>query len=139
MNYKTYITRLKHTLLKKKPVVRDPQLMHPEREWAIGLFVAALIFSVCGLWSIYAYLNNRSASALPVEDTSGQTVYRESVVKEALEIVAQRKETFEALTSESHTPQAIPEEIATTTPPTVETVVPIEEPAPDTEVPTLGN
>ena len=132
MNYKTYITLFKNKFLKKKTVVRDPQLMHPEREWAIGLFMAVFIFSFCGLWSIHTYLKNRSASALVVEETGGETVYRESVVKETLETVTKRRQTLELLTSEPSTPPIVVEEIATTSPEGIEieepTEVVVEEP-----------
>ena len=111
--------------MKTKSVVRDPQLMHPEREWAIGLFMAVFIFSLCGLWSIHTYLKNRSASALVVEEAAGETVYRESVVKETLETVTKRKQTLELLVSEPITPPIVVEEIATTSPDGIE----IEEPA----------
>lgn len=140
MKYKSYITQLKHKFLKKKSALRDPQLMHPDREWAIGLCVAVLIFSVCGLWSIHSYLKNRAATALPVEDSSGKTVYRESVVKEALSKMNERKETFETLTSEVNpTPIVELEEIATTTPPEVDVIESTEAPQPDAATPTLGN
>jgi hypothetical protein len=139
MKYKTYITQLKQKFFKKKPVIRDPQLMHPEREWSVGLVIAVLVFSLCGLWSIYTYLKNRSISASPIEQNTQQTVYRESVVSEALEIVAKRKRTLDQLTSQT-AELVIVEVVATTTTPVEEEVVeqvivPVETPA----VPTLGD
>ena len=139
MKYKSYITQLKQRFLKKKPALRDPQLMHPDREWAIGLFVAVLIFSVCGLWSIHSYLKNRAATALPIEDSSGKTVYRESVVKEALQKMDERKQTFERLTDTANILPVVIEDAATTTPDTIEEPAPADEPLPDTEVPILGD
>lgn len=138
MKYKAYIAGLKKRFGNKKPVLRDPQLMHPDREWAIGLGVAVLIFSLCGLWSIHAYLKNRTVTALPDEDIAGTVVYRESVVKEALEIVAKREATLEQLTSGLRAPVVVPEEVATSTPVTSETPTPIEEPESDNSVPVLG-
>lgn len=137
MKYKAYINRLKSTFSRKKTIVRDQQLMHPDREWAIGLFIAGLIFSVCGLWSIHSYLKNRSATALPVEDTTGVTVYRESVVKEALQTVGQRKRRFDELTRQ---PVPIEPVVEETTPDAIEAEVPevVEEVAPSTDTPTLG-
>lgn len=121
MKYKTYITQLKQKFLKKKPVIRDPQLMHPEREWGVGLVIAVLIFSVCGIWSIYTYLKNRSITAAPTQDNTQQTVYRESVVNEALEIVAKRKRTLDQLTGQTMTPVVSDQETETTSSTTPET------------------
>jgi hypothetical protein len=139
MKYKSYITRLKNKVFKKKPIVRDPQLMHPDREWAIGLAIAVIIFSVCGLWSIHTYLKNRAATALPVDDTEGQTVYRESVVKDALETVNRRKQNFDALTNQPIVVEEVVEEVATTTPPIANESDVVEEVPENSGVPTLGD
>ena len=138
MKYKAYITRLKNRFTNKKPVLRDPQLMHPDREWAIGLAVAVLIFSLCGLWSIHSYLKNRTVSAIAVEDTSTTVVYRESVVKDTLAVIAARDATLTQLTTGLQAPVVVPEEVATTTPAASETPAPIEEPESDNSVPVLG-
>jgi hypothetical protein len=120
MKYKAYIDRFKNRFLKKKSVVRDPQLMHPDREWAIGLVIAVIIFTISGFWSIHTYLKNRAATALPIEDEGGQTVYRESVVKEALETVSSREQSREALTNEPVVIEEVIKEVATTTVPAAE-------------------
>lgn len=115
MKYKEYITLLTKRFFKKQQIVRDPQIMHPDREWAIGLFVAALIFAVSGYWSIQTYLSNRSATAHGVVDDKAETVYRASIVKEALETVRNRERELQNLTQSVVIPEPTPE-VASTTP-----------------------
>lgn len=120
MKYKEYITGLTNRLFKKRAIVRDPQIMHPDREWATGLFVAVLIFAVSGYFSIHTYLNNRSATGLEVLDDKGATVYRASIVQEALETVEKRERELQNLTKSVAIPEPILE-VGTTTVEGVET------------------
>ncbi len=114
MKYKEYIALLTKRFFKKQQIVRDPQIMHPDREWAIGLFVAALIFAVSGYWSIQTYLSNRSATAHGVVDDKTETVYRASIVKEALETVRNRERELQNLTQSVAIPEPAPEVASTT-------------------------
>lgn len=114
MKYKEYIALLTKRFFKKQQIVRDPQIMHPNREWAIGLFVAALIFAVSGYWSIQTYLSNRSATAHEVVDDKAETVYRASIVKEALETVRNRERELQNLTQSVAIPEPAPEVASTT-------------------------
>jgi hypothetical protein len=134
MKYKEYITSLAKRLFKKRQIVRDPQIMHPDREWAIGLLVAAIIFSVSGYFSIHTYLSNRSATAESVEDDKAQTVYRESIVQEALEMVNKRERSLQNLTKSVVVEESI-EEVATTTEESVDTVEPTDEVSASTTTP----
>ncbi len=114
MKYKEYIALFTKRFFKKQQVVRDPQIMHPDREWAIGLLVAALIFAGSGYWSIQTYLSNRSATALEVVDDKAETVYRASIVKEALETVRSRERELQNLTQSVVIPEPAPEVASTT-------------------------
>ena len=114
MKYKEYIARITKRLFKKRPIVRDPQLMHPDREWATGLFMAILIFSVSAYFSVHTYLSNRFVTALEVVDDKTQTVYRESIVQEALETVRNRERELQNLTQSVVIPEPAPEVASTT-------------------------
>lgn len=114
MKYKEYIALLTKRFFKKQQVVRDPQIMHPDREWAIGLLVAALIFAGSGYWSIQTYLSNRSATAHGVVDDKAETVYRASIVKEALETVRNRERELQNLTQSVVIAEPTPEVASTT-------------------------
>jgi hypothetical protein len=65
--------------------LRDPQIMHPEREWLIGMVLALSIFVLTATWSMTVYLKNRNASTqIEAEQQSESVVYRETMVAEAL-------------------------------------------------------
>lgn len=87
---------LKKIARKPKPL-RDPQLMHPQREWMIGLIVATFIFSVVASVSIYIYFKNQAVDVQVANDDAANVVYRESLVKEALAIINKRSETLQNL------------------------------------------
>jgi hypothetical protein len=136
MKYKEYISLFTKRFFKKQQIVRDPQIMHPDREWAIGLFVAALMFAVSGYWSIQTYLSNRSATAHGVVDDKAETVYRASIVKEALETVRNRERELQNLTTSVVLPESTPE-VASTTLEDIDTIEPIVEVSASSTNPTL--
>jgi hypothetical protein len=114
MKYKEFIALFTKRFFKKQQIVRDPQIMHPDREWVVGLFVATLIFAMSGYWSIQTYLKNRSATALEMVDDKAETVYRDSIVKEALETVRSRERELQNLTQSVVIPELAPEVASTT-------------------------
>ena len=82
--------------------MRSPSIMHPEREWLIGLSFALVGVVAIALWSAFTYIENRQAieSGLVVEapDTA---VYAESIVTEALTIVGERAQVVTAFSQTS--------------------------------------
>lgn len=78
-------------LLHPQRDLRKPEIMHPARDWIIGLLTALLIFIAGAAWSTHVYLKYRDLS---VEETSNVStevvVYRESLVKAALDEFAGR-------------------------------------------------
>ena len=98
MIHKKQITQFAKNLLRSQKGIKNHQLMHPSREWAVGLLVAVGIFTGSGVWSALAYLEYRSDNLL-VEDVSSEqpVVYREALVTEALNTFNQKEETLAAL------------------------------------------
>ncbi len=81
-----------------KKGLRDPQIMHPEREWGIGIFLAVLIFILSATWSLSLYIENRNAAAhMQTEEQPESVVYRESQVEEALARLKERTTTLNSL------------------------------------------
>jgi hypothetical protein len=78
--------------------LRDPHLIHPEREWLTGLLIALITLVLIGAWNIMSYLkySDTSVTVAVVPDTD-VVVYRESVVKAALATFAERKKIFDSL------------------------------------------
>jgi len=72
-----------------------PQLIHPRRDWYIGLFCGLLVLIGVATWSGYMYTSNRSVGNQT--DSTAQIatpVYRAASVAAALEYFTQRQETF---------------------------------------------
>ena len=109
---------MKHKLLshisflkkvKRPKRLHDPQLMHPEREWSIGLLVAVMLFIGAASISAYTYFSNQAIDMEAVEDTTKDTVYRESLVKEVLNTINERENRLELLNrKQSQTTESAP-------------------------------
>lgn len=79
--------------------LRDPQLMHPNREWGIGLLVAVLIFTISAVWSAQTYMKYKDASINLVEPvTENMQVYRAAMIDAALEKFSERQAANELFT-----------------------------------------
>lgn len=114
-----HIDSIIKSINRHKKGLRDPQIMHPEREWLIGIFLALLIFVSATAWSLAVYLTNRNAAAvMPTEEQSESVVYRESMVEEALLRLEKRGTMLASLlprTTESESVETPLEETASTT------------------------
>ena len=115
MKNKFYTKEFFAKLLKKKVVLSDPQLMHPEREWVIGLVVAVFIFLGAASMSAYTYFSNQSISVYVGEDSNDDVVYRESLVKEVLETIKEREATLDSLQREVSTVVELTTDTSTST------------------------
>lgn len=91
-------TQMAKRILQKQNGLQSPQIMHPAREWGVGLFVGGLLFIVSAGWSAQMYLQYRAVSV----DESGSpddraVVYRASLVDEALTRLQKRDTVHESL------------------------------------------
>jgi predicted house-cleaning noncanonical NTP pyrophosphatase (MazG superfamily) len=116
MKNKIPFTKIVSKLRKHSVSLRDQQLMHPEREWVIGLVGATLLFLLVTSVSVYAYFKNQSVDIkIPIDETT-KTVYRESVVDEVLTILEKRRNILEELNQEDLPKEMeVVSEIATST------------------------
>lgn len=113
-----HIDNILKSIDRQKKGLRDPQIMHPERDWPIGIFIAILIFIATGVWSLTLYLENRNASVVTqTEEQSESVVYRESMVEEALGRLEERAAKLASLLPRTAEPviEETVEEIATST------------------------
>jgi hypothetical protein len=98
MQNKKQMIEMVRKVLKHSQGLHDPKIMHPEREWLIGLGLALIIFVCSAYGSIYTYWKNKNiAASNDVTVTDDAVVYRESVVKEALSRFDKRNKEREAL------------------------------------------
>lgn len=92
------IDNILKSISRHKRGLRDPQIMHPERDWLLGIVMAVSIFVLSGGWSLALYLKNRNLT--DVESSTPQTdnvVYRESMVAEALGRLEKRNRELNSL------------------------------------------
>jgi hypothetical protein len=85
--------------------VHDKKLIHPVREWYVGLAVGGILLMGTIAWSIAIYFENKNLSMdqmLP--ESEGSIVYREEMVREALLVIDKKAATLANIeTSETAT------------------------------------
>jgi len=91
---KNTFSQVVRSITKADHGLRDPQLIHPSREWGIGLTVALLLFIAGTVWSVQIYQTFKSATVQDISLTEGETVvYRASLVEAALTAYDERVAT----------------------------------------------
>lgn len=105
-------------ILHRQAGLRDYQIMHPTRDWHIGLAVAVSIFLVGAATSAQLYFSNINTSLEAQVTPEEVIVYRETVVEAALERLVEREETFRQLQGSAvrGAPAPIDTTVATSTP-----------------------
>ena len=115
-------------IMRRQSGLHDYQIMHPTRDWYIGLAIAVSIFLVGAAASAQLYFMNKNIS-LDTNAEAEVVVYRESIVEAALERLRERDAVFSALQTAPGNQPVVP--VATTTP-----AIPTEEVASTTPVTT---
>lgn len=116
MIHKTSFSEMAKKVFRHERGLRDLQIMHPEREWLVGLLVMVLVFATSATWSAQVYLKNKNVSAAPTTTGEGENVYREPQVKEALRIAQVQEDELRGLLGAAPTaPPAGEETRATST------------------------
>lgn len=82
----------------------DRRIMHPEREWYLGVTVGCLVVVAGSWWALITYLNYSDLA--PEENVVVEPTvrYRANQVAQALTIIDERAETFASLTPAGATP-----------------------------------
>ncbi len=107
-------------LLRKRPMSESLEIMHPKRDWSIGVLVALLMVLSITVWAGSTYLETRTAaSADEIAAEVESVVYRETNVTEALRIRAERRTAVNYFL-ENAAPIVTEEETSTTTPDAVD-------------------
>ena len=103
-------------IIRRDKGIADPQLMHPTREWFVGLFIAFVIV-VCGSWfCVYIFSTYRDKMNTPVVVTEPAVPYQAARIAEAIKIFEAKQRTFsEILTGAGTTVAESPERPALNT------------------------
>ncbi len=95
---KKEITEVAKSMLRRHRGLADPQIIHPQREWFIGIGASVLLFSLIVWWSASSYIKHSEASIeSSTETVSTETVYREGQVNSALELFDAKSKRYEEL------------------------------------------
>lgn len=71
----------------------EHNIMHPEREWFIGLSTAVVVLAVGSIWCVQLYFDySDSIETISPSAQIEQTIYREKEIDQALNEFAERKE-----------------------------------------------
>jgi len=97
---KKLVKKIVDNILHKEDRGFDRSIMHPKREWFIGLFVGLIMLIIGGWWNVSTYMQYREVSVGSDEVMAGVVVYRESLVKAALSDFSERTEKYESLKRE---------------------------------------
>lgn len=106
--------------------VADRRLLHPQREWLIGLGVFVVGFAIATLVSMYIFRTYKNIDQVTYEVDKELPVYQAELVTRVLETFAQRELYFDALVAGIQPRIELMEETATTTASSTETAL-IEE------------
>lgn len=139
---KQEIKNIAKRILKFRRGVRDHQIIHPSRDWFIGLAFAVLLFGISAAWSAQVYISHKNTS---VSEVTGEieevVVYREAMVAAALQYFGDKQEFYTNLLNAKYLPEQPAEdteveeteneEVTATSSESVVEVSPQEEPAPE--------
>lgn len=104
MMNKKEITQFAKKIIHSQAGLANQQLMHPKREWLIGVAVALCIFTASIGWSAIKYLTYQNVEDHTVAQSAAPAaVYKETLVAEALAVYAEKAKRLKALRNEDVT------------------------------------
>jgi hypothetical protein len=87
MMNKKEITQFAKAIIHSQKGLQNQQLMHPKREWLVGVVVALGIFSASMVWSAVQYIEYQNIeNQTVVQSTASAEVYKAELVAEALSV-----------------------------------------------------
>jgi hypothetical protein len=98
--------------------VMERNIMHPERDWLLGIFVGMVVVTIAAVWSMGTYVQFKNISVTSSTDSPDSIIYKENLVNSALTDFGERKEMYELLKKELIGKKQVP----------AETVAPVEVP-----------
>ncbi len=97
MIHKKNVTKIFKNVIKRDHGLPDRRLMHPKREWLVGLCMFLVLILAGGLYALFAF---HSYSGISVDDQTvevNQLHYKRADALEAIDLYKQKRDTFESL------------------------------------------
>lgn len=91
------ITKMAKRILRSPKGVRGPQVIHPERDWLLGLMVAIGVFVFSVIFAVYEYNFYRNITVTDHNPIDEIEIYRENMVKDALDKFTERAQEHQSL------------------------------------------
>jgi len=101
------IKEMSRKLFKAKAGFKHKNVLHPKRDWMLGIFVGVCITTVITVWSGYTYIANRDGGRVEEEIVVKNPNYQTALVEQALEVFKERATNFDTIVSTTATP-AVP-------------------------------
>lgn len=139
------IKKMVRNVLRRDKGLQDSRIMHPTREWFIGLVVLCVIVVVGGGYSALSYVNFDTKEYSDADASQGLITYRAAQVEQAIAKYSNKKNEHEQLIGDipAVIPEPEPATVASSTSDGTSSEVPAEEPlspeiiVPEEVVPTL--
>jgi len=107
---KKEIAKIAKKILRQQQGLSDYQIMHPTREWWLGISIGVVIFIATTVWSASVYIKNRNAPTIESSASEQEViVYRKSWVDTALQELKNRELALGRLLNSATQPEQFPE------------------------------
>lgn len=101
-------------ILRRQQGLHDAQIMHPARDWLVGVLVAIVVVLGTSAVSVTKYLENKDLEIIEVDQSQIKTTnYRDNYIKEALAVFENKERVRDEIIGVFEQP--VVEEVSTTT------------------------
>lgn len=107
------ILKMAKHVFKRSHGANDHNIMHPYRDWAVGLVVAATIFVLGAIYAFNVYISFDNFDIVTSDPAADTVSYKEAQVSAAIELYEERAIKFAALVESMPTESEV--DTATTT------------------------
>lgn len=101
MAHKDLFKKIATRITQKHTALQNSRIMHPVRDWAIGLIIAVVLFFMSAAWSANEYVTYRDVTVVAQNIDEEVVVYRASMVSAALQEFEQRAILHQSLLTQS--------------------------------------
>ncbi len=92
---KKFVEKIIRDSLNRNRSLEDHNLMHPEREWFIGLGMAILTVGFGVYWCLHLYSTyNKVEVVTDLDNNTEQSIYRSQEIDQSLQEFAERQATY---------------------------------------------